>query len=63
MTSANQNKGHVGEFQLAAKSLQSCVTLCDPMDCSLQASLSMGFFRQEHWNGLPFPSPMHESGK
>ena len=28
-----------------------------------QASLSMGFSRQEHWSGLPFPSPMHESGK
>ena len=27
------------------------------MDCSLQASLSMGFPEQEHWNGLPFPSP------
>ena len=95
----------------AAKSLQSCPTLCDPMDCSLpgfsvhgilqartlewvaisfsnawkwkvkvkslscvwllatpwtaayQASPSMGFSRQEHWSGLPFPSPMHESGK
>ena len=22
-----------------------------------QAPLSMGFFRQEHWNSLPFPSP------
>ena len=22
-----------------------------------QAPLSMGFSRQEHWNGLPFPSP------
>ena len=22
-----------------------------------QASLSMGFSRQEYWNGLPFPSP------
>ena len=21
----------------------------------------MGFFRQERWSGLPFPSPMHES--
>ena len=28
-----------------------------------QASPSMGFSRQEHWSGLPFPSPMHESGK
>ena len=26
-----------------------------------QAPLSLGFSRQEHWNGLPFPSPMHES--
>ena len=23
----------------------------------LQASLSMGFFRQEYWSGFPFPSP------
>ena len=28
-----------------------------------QAPLSLGFSRQEHWNGLPFPSPMHESEK
>ena len=26
-----------------------------------QAALSLGFSRQEHWSGLPFPSPMHES--
>ena len=36
---------------------QSCLTLCDPMDCSLQAPLSMGFSRQEYWSGQPFPSP------
>ena len=40
-----------------AKSLQSCLTLCDPMDCSPQAPLSMGFSRQEDWNRLTFPSP------
>ena len=28
-----------------------------------QAPPSLGFFRQEHWSGLPFPSPMHESEK
>ena len=28
-----------------------------------QAPLSLGFSRQEHWNGLPFPSPRHESEK
>ena len=26
-----------------------------------QAPLSLGFSRQEHWSGLPFPFPMHES--
>ena len=47
----------------AAKSLQSCPTLCDPTDGSHQAPQSLGFSRQEHWSGLPFPSPMHESEK
>ena len=37
--------------------LQSCPTLCNPIDCSPQASLSMGFPRQEYWSILPFPSP------
>ena len=26
-----------------------------------QATPSLGFSRQEHWSGLPFPSPMHAS--
>ena len=43
------------------KSLQSCPTLCDPIDSNLPGSPSLGFSRQEHWSGLPFPSPMHES--
>ena len=47
----------------AAKSLQSCPTLCDPVDSSHQDPPSLGFSRQEHWSGLPFPSPMHESEK
>ena len=38
---------------------QSCPTLSDPMDCSLQAPPSMGFSRQEYWSGLPLPSPIH----
>ena len=37
-----------------------CVT---PETAAHQAPLSLGFYRQEHWNGLPFPSPMHESEK
>ena len=47
----------------AATSLQSCPTLCDPIDSSHQPPLSLGFFRQEHWSRLPFSSPMHESEK
>jgi len=43
----------------AAKSLQSCPTLCDPIDGSPPCFPSLGFSRQEHWRGLPFPSPMH----
>ena len=43
--------------------LQSCPTLCDPMTSAHQVPPSLGFSRQEHWSGLPFPSPMHESEK
>ena len=28
-----------------------------------QAPPSLGFSKEEHWSGLPFPSPMHESEK
>ena len=41
-----------------AKLLQSCPTLCNPMDhIAHQAPLSMGFSRQEHSSGLPCPPP------
>ena len=39
------------------KVLVSHVRLCDPWTVAHQASLSMGFFRQEYWSGLSFPSP------
>ena len=34
-----------------------------PETAAHQAPPSLGFSRQEHWSGLPFPSPMHESEK
>ena len=40
--------------------VQLCVT---PETAAHQAPLSLGFSRQEHWSGLLFPSPMHESEK
>ena len=42
----------------------SRVRLCaTPEMAAHQALLSLGFSRQEHWSGLPFPSPMHEREK
>ena len=40
-----------------AKLLQSRLTLCNPMDHSPPAPLSMGFSREEYWSGLPCPPP------
>jgi len=40
--------------------VQLCAT---PEMAAHQAPPSLGFSRQEHWIGLPFPSPMHESEK
>ena len=36
---------------------QSCPTLYNPKDCSPSGSSVHGIFRQEYWNGLPFPPP------
>ena len=42
----------------------SRIRLCaTPQTAAHQASPSLGFSRQEHWSGLPFPPPMHESEK
>ena len=42
----------------------SRVWLCaTPETAAHHAPPSLGFSRQEHWSGLPFPSPMHESEK
>ena len=42
----------------------SRVRLCaTPEMAARQAPPSLGVSRQEHWSGLPFPSPMYESEK
>ena len=40
------------DFYIHAKSLQSCPTLCDPIDAAHQAPPTLGFSRQEHWSGF-----------
>ena len=37
--------------------VKSHLTLATPWTVAHQASLSMGFSRQEYWSGLPFPCP------
>ena len=39
------------------KSLSHVRLFVIPWTVAYQASLSMGFSRQEYWSGLPFPSP------
>ena len=47
-----------GNVYVVSAQLYLIVSLCDPMDCvARQAPLCLGFFREEHWSGLPFPSP------
>ena len=41
---------------LNAKSLQSCPTLCDPIDGSPPGSPVPGIFQATHWSGVPLPS-------
>ena len=51
-------------LQLLLLSRFSHVRLCvTPQTSAHQALLSLGFSRLEHWSGLPFPSPRHESEK
>ena len=47
------------EFQLQLQSFQSAMSnsLWPSWTVACQAPLSMGFFRQDYWSGLPFPSP------
>ena len=56
-TQSGTNQTLAAAAAAAAKSLQSCPTLCDPIDGSPPGSPSLGFSRQEHCSGLPFPSP------
>ena len=38
-----------------AKSLQSCLTLWDSLDCSLSCSSVYRSYQEEYWSGLPIP--------
>jgi len=61
----NRNKlTEIGSKLLLLLSRPSRVRLCATQWMAAhQAPPSLGFSRQEHWSGLPFPSPMLESEK
>ena len=50
-------KRHMDELLSRFTRVWLCVT---PQTAAHQAPPSLGFSRQEHWSGSPFPSPMHE---
>ena len=53
-------QGQLHNWWLLLRSRFSHVRLCaTPQMAAHQAPPSLGFSRQEHWSGLPFPSPMH----
>ena len=49
---------------MCAQSLSRVQLFSTTWTVAHQAPLSMGFSRQEHWSGLPFPSPedLHSPG-
>ena len=44
-------------YKAAANLLSRVQLFATPWTVVRQAPLSMGFFRQKYWSGLPFPSP------
>ena len=45
------------ESESESKVAQSCLTLCDPKDCSLPGSSAHAIFQARILEWLPFPSP------
>ena len=46
------------EWKVKVKSLSHVWLFATPWTAAYQAAPSMGFSRQEHWRGLPLPSPV-----
>ena len=45
------------KWKVKEKSLSRVQLLGTPWTAAYQAPLSMGFFKQEYWSGVPLPSP------
>ena len=49
------------KWKVKVKSLSRVWLLATPWTATYQAPPSMGFSRQEYWNGVPLPSPAHST--
>ena len=47
-------------FKVKVKLLSRVQLLVTPWTAAYQAPLSIGFSRQEYWNGVPLPSPKRQ---
>ena len=45
------------DYKVKVKLLSRLRLFATPWTVAYQVPPSMGFFRQEYWTGLPFPSP------
>ena len=55
--SEEELKSLLMKVKVKVKSLSHVQLFATPWTVACQAPLSMGFSRQEYWNGLPVPSP------
>ena len=55
----NSNNSHPDLLLLLLSCFSHVQLFAFPGTIAYQAPPSMGFSRQEHWSGLPFPSPSH----
>ena len=53
----DQREKRMAAVCACARSLQSCLTLCNPTDGSLPSSCPWDSPGQEYWSGLPCPPP------
>ena len=44
-------------FVVVVQALRCVQLFATPWTAKRQAPLSIGFYRQEHWSGVPFPPP------
>ena len=60
----NSQKVKATQVSMCAKSLQLCMTLCDPMDCSLPDSSVQGIIQGRilEWAAIPFSGDLSNLG-